>query len=153
MNKHAGDQFRYESKQEENIRWAQEQVQLLMINGRHEDAVKILLQIIDHVCVDGKINSPNDKLFVAVRLTECFDYIHKNYKLVSLLDDLTNQIYSYTEIDIELKQYILYRQHVVSFHLNTNTYDQDKINSTCMYVLIYVSHHIYSLLHLIKCYI
>ena len=139
MNKQVGDHS--ESQQEvtqENFRWAQEQVQLLMINKRYKDAVKLLLRIIDHVSIDGKINSTNDKLLVAIRLSECYVYIHENSKtfsqLFSLLDQLTNQVYSNTDVYIELKHYILYRQHVASFYLNPNTNDR-KRNSTFMYVM------------------
>ena len=124
--------------QQENFRWAKGQVSRLMSGGRYKDAVELLLQIINHVSVDGQIDSLSDKTFVAIQLSECFLYINKNHKrypqLPSLLNDLTDQIYANANCDIDLKRYILYQQHIGSFRLNPNKHTQHKRNSTFTYV-------------------
>ena len=113
---------------------AQKRVRVLLKKGKFEKALKVLSQMINRVSVNGQVASANDQVFLALALSECCCYIKRNcdkYSTVcALLNNLTQQIYVNGDISVDLKRYILYKQHIAAFELH----DEDTKNSTFSYV-------------------
>ena len=110
------------------------------------DAMQLLLRMIDYVSVDGRIilDGNYNNTFVARCLFDCYYYIKSGTdpSLMSSLDTLIVQLSSLSDDHLDLKRYLLYKQHVGSFALN----DTKTRTTTFEYViLIYILFFLLSL--------
>lgn len=122
----------------QNLRAAQDQVQRFIEVGQHEDAIRLLLKIINYVSADGKIilNGNHDNTFVARCLFDCYSYIKSgtDSSLMSLLDTLIVQLSTLSDDNFDLKRYLLYKRHIGAFALN----DIKTMRTTFEYVIHYL---------------
>lgn len=119
----------------ENLRLAQDHVRFFIATRQYRDAVRLLLRIIDYAYGDGKITlDGNDhNTFVARSVFDCYCYIKRgrNPSLTLLLDTLVAQLSTLSDDRLDLKRYLLYKQHIGAFELN----DAKTVNTTFEYVV------------------